>query len=279
MAEYSQLNLRRFASAVLPFLCILVTGELRGDNDNAFTYFENALGSSDELRGIAEDQKIDRRRYCMYLVNFHDYIEAALHVNMQSVGRDVGTLTYTPDFIKARKILTHLELAPRGDLDELYEELFTGSLEDDETKLNLLIRCLHIFFTHLLVLNIELQRAHTRIVKNATNSSREKLLANAKLCIAPELPTYLIDALHVAAKYCTCDISGKAEPNVGEIFTRETNIGYNDLLSIAEYQTILPLINAYKATLQPIPLGSRDALVVCDSVLASEMWRVERSVN
>lgn len=279
MVDYSLLDLRRFSSDVLPFLCILVVGELRGDNTNAFDFFINAL-SNHELRDIAADQKNSKqKRYCMYLVNFHDYIEAALHANLEVSEQDIDGIACATDLTKVRKLLTHFELAPDSDFDELCKEMFENSVNVEDSNFNLLLRCLHMYFMHLLVLNIELQRAKNIIVRKVSGGPKEKLLAAVQICVAPELPTYLIRALQVANKYCTGPVISVNPVDIESTFVRETNIGYNMLTSLEAYKYITPLVDAYSNTLYTIRDTSSSVVDICNCILLSEIWREERSIS
>lgn len=281
MANYSLLDLRRFASEVLPFLCILVVGELRGNNANTFEMFKSKI--KPELLGIAMDQKVQSDEteyggYCMYLVNFHDYIEAILHTNLNTIGQNSETAVYTTDIIKVRRLLTRLEVMSSSDSEDACRELFVSASDGVDSDFNVLLKCLHTYFMHILVMNVELQRAKNQAAKEASSSTKEKLIATSRVCVSPELPCYLVDVLTSVDKYCTQDAVEVQEMDISNAFVRETNIRYETLQLLSEYNALLPVIKAYQNTLTVIQDNSKSCIDICNSILASEIWVQERSV-
>lgn len=276
MADYSLRDLRRFASDILPFLCVLVVSILRGEQNDAFEYFRYALELKDELQAIAEDQKYYKQKSCcMYLVNFHDYVEAMLHVNLK-VDSSKESSSGNSDLIAVKRMLTRLELASDSELPELYQELFSSYAagEGEESILDMLIRCLHVYYTHLLVLNIELQRAKNSIVEKVGNTSKRNVLKSTRICIAPELPSYLTRALQSVENYYPIVEADTSNVNIMGVFAEETNIGFDNLSRLNAYKTILPIIAAYIYTLQSV--FKQSAYVeICKSILDSELWRKE----
>ena len=261
MEQFAFTGFRRLPKDMIPFLCVLLDA-VRSDCSNT-TIHEMLIFLTNQFKDDREDAKRTiagrpQPNRVVYLLNFHDYLEAAAEVKNRDTGKINSLGVISSDILlHIHKLLVYMESCQGID---------SATVFTDKTELTYLLKCLQKYFADIL---------HLQYIFTCINDQFPSSKVKLRLYIAPELPTYVTDIFkplceNVTDSQISTVLSGISNEDLCNRMALLTGLG----ASCIPHEELEAVWNAYMLT-DSLAEDADTISVQSLFILQSEFWKFD----